>query len=76
MYDVRATRDKETGKPIAIYRAWIGDTKDAYEVFNTDHTSTALTGPWTYATAKEIADWMNRNEQSKRSVTDDSHTAD
>lgn len=70
MYEVRATHDEETGKPLIIHRLWVGDTQDAFEVFDTEHPSDRITGPWTYATAREIAISMNRDDELERSATD------
>jgi hypothetical protein len=40
------------------------------------HPRDRVTGPWTYATAMEIATSMNRDDEQERSVTDDTQSTD
>jgi hypothetical protein len=61
MYKTRPWTDRATGEGIKVYRAWIGDTQDGFEVFDTEYPNESVTGPWTADTAQEICDSMNKD---------------
>jgi hypothetical protein len=76
LFKIRITHDKASRAPIPVYRAWIGDTQDGWEVYCNKEPDQAWTGPWTRDTAQEIADSMNRDDADERMATDGTPTAD